>query len=153
MLTEVAVYLDAIRTRFERFEEILNEVDNNSELLNWKPAGEEQASIFALTAHVALNADYWIGHLIDGRAEPPGFDNALDEARGTDSNVLRQLLQSALETTRLTLKDFKAEQLNRMIEYADEVFTPRQCILQVLDETAARCGEAETLLRWWHNRG
>ncbi len=152
MLTEAAVYLDAIRTRFERFEEILNEIGDDSELLNWRPAGEEQSSIFGLTAHVALNADYWIGHLIDGRAEPPGFDTALDEARGNDANVLRQLLQSALETTRLTLKDLKTDQLNRMIEYADEVFTPRQCIMQVLDETAARCGEAETLLRWWKNR-
>jgi hypothetical protein len=152
MLTEAAVYLDAIRTRFDCLEEIINEIGDISELLNWKPAGTEQASIFALIAYVALNADYWIGHLIDGRAEPPGFENALEEARGSDSIVLRQLLQSALETTRLTLNDLKADQLNRTIEYADEIFTPRQCVMQVLDETAARCGEAETLIRWWKNR-
>jgi len=149
MLSEIKAYTEILQSRFEQLQDVISEVGSDYELLNWRPVAREQPSIFGLIAHVALNTDYWIGHVIGGRAEPPGFDNALDEASGDDPQILLQLLDSAQETARLTVKDLTQAQLTQNIDYADEVFTARQCILQVLDETASRCGEIEVLRRWY----
>ncbi|NWJ45484.1 MAG: hypothetical protein HXX08_06360 [Chloroflexi bacterium] len=149
MIEELANYFDIIQTRFDSIADTLSEIGDDVDQLNWMPVGNEQPSIFRLVAFIALNADYWIGHLIGGRGEPAGFDSALDEASGTNPDVLRQLLSSALETVREVFEDIKPNKMNRMIEYADEIFTPRQCIIQVIDQAAARYGEIEVIRRWY----
>ncbi|MEI7556620.1 hypothetical protein [Candidatus Chlorohelix sp.] len=149
MIEELASYFDILQTRFDWLVDTLSEIGEDVEQLNWLPVGNEQPSIFRLVAFIALNADYWVGHLVGGRGEPAGFASVLDEASGTDSAVLRQLLSSALETVREVFENVTPTQMNRMIEYADEIFTPRQCIIQVIDQAAARCGEIEVIRRWY----
>jgi hypothetical protein len=151
MNQELAEYFEIIRLRFERIQEILTDIGSDPGILNWKPRTIDQPSIYATGAYIPLFADFWIGHVLGGRAEPPGFDSVLDEAAGENSQLILQLLSSALETIRLVFEDMDEEKLNSMLQYADDIFKPRQCILQVVDEIAERCGEIEVLKRWFES--
>lgn len=148
MLAEINLYLDNLKDYLTRFKEVLDEIGDDVAVLNWRPRQSGLSSIFATTAFAALNIEFWIGHIIGGRTEPPGYDSVLEEAKGENSLVLHQLLESALETSRLVIENYKAKDLDKTFDYADEFYTARWCILQALLETAQRYGQVETILQW-----
>jgi Protein of unknown function (DUF664) len=148
MLTEIDVYLDSLKIYLNQFKDVLDEIGDDLALLNWRPSNGELSSIFGITAFTALNIEYWIGHVIGGRSEPPGYDSVLEEANGSDPLILQQLLDSALETSREVVENYKSEDLDTTFNYADEFYSARWCILQAIQETAQRFGQVEVLLQW-----
>jgi hypothetical protein len=153
MLAEINNYLDSLKDYLSRFKDVLDEIGDNVDLLNWRPPQEgELSSIFATTAFAALNIEYWIGHILGGRSEPPGYDSVLEEAKGENPLILHQLLESALETSREVIENFKAKDLDKTFDFADEFYTARWCILQAMLETAQRYGQVETILQWANSK-
>lgn len=148
MTPELNSYFELFYSHFDFLKDVLQEIGDDSARLNWRSTDPQLGSVFSTIAYVALNTEFWIGHVLGSRLAPPGFDNVLEMAQGDDQETLRQLLNKALQTTREVLDSISGKNLDKTFDYADELYSPRGCILQVLDETAQRCGEVAVLRRW-----
>ncbi len=140
--------MDRLQGRLEMIKDCLEDLEGDSEKLNWRPA-PGYPSIYSLGAFVALNTDYWIGHALGELRIPTGLESVLEQAQGEDPGPLFDRLEKALETTRLVLEKLDPQALDKTINLNDEPLTGRQCILQALEDAAERHGQILTLMEWW----
>ncbi len=151
MLAEIALYFDRLESRLDLIKDLLNEIGQDAEQLNWRPEVEEP-SIFALAAFVAMNTDYWIGYAIGNLPEPPGFDSVLEQAQGNDVQALIRRLDSSRETSRQVLEKLDVKILDNVKLLNDEPITIRLCLLQALEDAAENYGKIELMIQWWNSK-
>lgn len=148
MLPELESYLDVLESKHVELKDLLTEIGDNPAALNWRPLGEDEFSIFSLAADVALQEDFWVGHVVGEQAEPPGID-MVQEAKGDQIEPLLRLLEAAQETTTQIFNQLTAEQLEGGIRFNGDVLAVRWCLLSSVQRVAENLGQINMLWQWW----